>query len=101
VGIDGKNNNVVVGGKQDVYADEFIVSDLNWIAFSTLREPLTLKARIRYLHHEAEAVISPAEGDNVIVKFTDPQLAITPGQSAVFYDGDVVVGGGTIERVLH
>jgi tRNA-specific 2-thiouridylase len=101
VGIDSKSNSVIVGGKQDVYADEFIVSDLNWIAFSNLREPLTLKARIRYLHHEAEAVISPAEGDNVIVKFTDPQLAITPGQSAVFYDGDVVVGGGTIERVLH
>ena len=101
VGIDGKNNNVIVGGKQDVYADEFIVSGLNWIAFSNLREPLTLKAKIRYLHHEAEAVINPAEGDKVIVKFSDPQLAITPGQSAVFYDGDVVVGGGTIERVLH
>ena len=101
VGIDSKSNSVIVGGKQDVYADEFIVSDLNWIAFSNLREPLTLKARIRYLHHEAEAVISPAEGDNVIVKFTDPQLAITPGQAAVFYDGEVVVGGGTIERVLH
>ena len=57
--IDGQNNTVIVGGKQDVYASEFIVSDLNWITFEKLTEPLMVKARIRYLHHEAEAVISP------------------------------------------
>ena len=101
VGIDGQNNRVIVGGKQDVDASEFVVTDLNWIAFARLTEPLTLKAKIRYLHPEAEAVISPAEGDKVNVKFTEPQMAITPGQAAVFYDGDTVVGGGTIERVLH
>ena len=101
VDIDGQNNNVIVGGKQDVYASEFIVSDLNWMAFDKLAESLVLKARIRYLHHEAEAVISPTEGDKVNVKFTEPQMAVTPGQAAVFYDGDLVVGGGTIERVLH
>ena len=101
VDIDDQNNTVIVGGKQDVYASEFIVSDLNWITFEKLTEPLIVKARIRYLHHEAEAVISPAEGDKVSVKFTEPQMAVTPGQAAVFYDGDLVVGGGTIERVLH
>ena len=61
VGIDSQNNTVIVGGKQDVYASEFIVTDLNWIAFERLTEPLTLKAKIRYLHPEAEAVISPIE----------------------------------------
>ena len=101
VDIDGQNNTVIVGGKQDVYASEFIVSDMNWMPFDKLAESLVLKARIRYLHHEAEAVISPTEGDKVSVKFTEPQMAVTPGQAAVFYDGDLVVGGGTIERVLH
>jgi tRNA-uridine 2-sulfurtransferase len=101
VDIDGQNNTVIIGEKQDVYAGEFIVSDLNWITFEKLMEPLMVKTRIRYLHHEAEAIIKPAEGDKVIVKFTEPQMAITPGQAAVFYDDDMVVGGGTIERVLH
>ena len=101
VGIDSQSNTVIVGEKQDVYASEFIVNDLNWIAFERLLEPLTVKARIRYLHHEAEAVISPVDNEKVSVKFTGPQMAITPGQAAVFYEDDMVVGGGTIERVLH
>ena len=66
VGIDSQNNTVIVGGKQDVYASEFIVNDLNWIAFEKLTEPLTVKARIRYLHHEAEAVISPMDNEKVM-----------------------------------
>ena len=101
VGIDSQSNTVIVGEKQDVYASEFIVNDLNWIAFERLLEPLTVKARIRYLHHEVEAVISPVDNEKVSVKFTGPQMAITPGQAAVFYEDDMVVGGGTIERVLH
>ena len=101
VSIDSQSNTVIVGEKQDVYASEFIVNDLNWIAFERLLEPLTVKARIRYLHHEAEAVISPVDNEKVSVKFTGPQMAITPGQAAVFYEDDMVVGGGTIERVLH
>jgi tRNA-specific 2-thiouridylase len=64
-------------------------------------EPLTLKVKIRYFHPEAEALVSPIDNNKVDVKFIDPQMAITPGQAAVFYDGNMVVGGGTIERVLH
>jgi tRNA-specific 2-thiouridylase len=60
-----------------------------------------LKAKIRYLHKEAEAVVTPVDGRKVSVKFAAPQNAITPGQAVVFYEGDIVVGGGTIERVLH
>jgi len=74
---------------------------LNWIAVDNITQPLTLKVKIRYLHQEAEAVISAADNNTVNVKFKSPQMAVTPGQAAVFYDGDVVVGGGTIERVLH
>jgi tRNA-specific 2-thiouridylase len=101
VAIDSINNTVIVGEKKDVFAGEFIVSDLNWIAFAKITEPLSLKTRIRYLHAEAEAVITPIEDDKINVKFVEPQMAVTPGQAAVFYDGEVVVGGGTIERVLH
>jgi len=101
VAIDSTNNTVIVGEKKDVFAGEFIVSDLNWIAFAKITEPLSLKTRIRYLHAEAEAVITPIEDDKINVKFVEPQMAVTPGQAAVFYDGEVVVGGGTIERVLH
>ncbi|MCX6003739.1 MAG: tRNA 2-thiouridine(34) synthase MnmA [Chloroflexi bacterium] len=101
VDIDKQTNTVIVGSKQDTYASEFIASDLNWLAFEKLTAPMTIKAKIRYLHPEAEALVMPIENDKVRVKFTEPQMAITPGQSAVFYDGDVVLGGGTIERVLH
>jgi len=101
VGIDAQNNTVIVGEKQDVYADEFIACDVNWIAVDNITEPLSLKVKIRYLHQEAEAIISAVDSDKVNVKFKLPQMAVTPGQAAVFYDGDVVVGGGTIERVLN
>ena len=101
VDIDSRNNNVMVGDKQDIYASEFMVTDLNWIAFDSLAAPMTVKTKIRYLHPETEAVIVPIEQNNVSVKFTEAQMAITPGQAAVFYDGEIVIGGGTIERVLH
>ena len=101
VGIDAQTNTVVVGEKQDVYADELIVADVNWISIGRITAPLTLKVRIRYLHAEAEAVVTPVDNDKINIKFAGPQMAVTPGQSAVFYDGDIVVGGGTIERVLN
>ena len=101
VKIDSNSNTVIVGGKQDVYTGELIVTDLNWISVDGLIEPITLKVKIRYLHPEAEAVITPVDDDKVDVKFTAPQMAITPGQAAVFYEADTVVGGGTIERVVH
>ena len=101
VGLNAQSNTVIVGEKQDVYRSEFIAADLNWISIERITAPLTLKTRIRYLHPEAEALITPVDYDKVNVKFAAPQMAVTPGQAAVFYDGDVVVGGGTIERVLN
>ncbi len=99
VDIDKEKNTIVVGSKEEVLGDELIASDLNWVAIERLRQPMELKARIRYLHKEAEAVITPLDEDKVYVKFREPQAAIAPGQAVVFYDGDTVVGGGTIERV--
>lgn len=101
VDIDSLNNTVIVGGKQEIYADEFVVKDLNWISAEDLIDPMTVKTKIRYLHPAAESVITQLKNGTVHVKFSKPQMAITPGQAAVFYEGETVVGGGTIDRVLH
>jgi len=96
--IDAENNTVVLGEEKDVYSASLTAYDLNWIAIDFLDKPLRVKAKIRYSANEAEAVIAPIEGGRVRVDFDKPQRAVTPGQSVVFYDGDIVVGGGIIEK---
>ncbi len=96
--IDPERNIIVAGGKEDVYKDELAASNLNWIAIKSLEHALAVKAKIRYLHQEAEALISPLNTSTVHIQFKEPQMAITPGQAVVFYDEDIVIGGGTIER---
>jgi tRNA-specific 2-thiouridylase len=96
--IDQGKNVIVVGPKEEVYGDELVAMELNWIAIQELSRPVDLKAKIRYLHKEAEAMVIPLDEDKVHVKFKEPQMAITPGQAVVFYDDDTVIGGGTIER---
>jgi tRNA (5-methylaminomethyl-2-thiouridylate)-methyltransferase (EC 2.1.1.61) len=95
--INQKRNAIVVGAKEEIYRDELTASELNWIAIEQLQQPIKVNAKIRYHHKEAEAVVAPLDEDKIRVKFKDPQMAITPGQAIVFYDGDTVVGGGTIE----
>jgi tRNA-specific 2-thiouridylase len=95
-GIDAAANAITVGSKEEVYSDELVAADLNWIGIPPPEQPFKAVARIRYRHQEAEAVITPMENDKIHVKFATPQMAITPGQSIVFYDGDTVMGGGTI-----
>ncbi len=96
--IEPEKNAVIVGTKKQTYSDVLIADNLNWIAIAKPEKPIKLKASIRYRHEEAEAVISPRHGETYYVKFTEPQMAITPGQSVVFYDGDTVIGGGKIIR---
>jgi tRNA-specific 2-thiouridylase len=62
--------------------------------------PRIVCAKIRYKHREARADVFPLDGREIRVRFSRPQRAITPGQSVVFYDGDILLGGGIIERVL-
>jgi len=97
IAIESERGAIVVGGKQEVYGNELMASELNWISIAQPNQPMTVKAKIRYLHHEAEATITPLDEEKLYVKFKEPQMAITPGQAIVFYDGDTVVGGGTIE----
>jgi tRNA-specific 2-thiouridylase len=99
IAIEPERNVIVVGNKERVYGDELVASRLNWIAIAELKQTITLKAKIRYLHQEAEAEVTPLDEDRVRVKFNKAQMAITPGQAVVFYKGDVVIGGGTIEKL--
>ncbi len=97
VALDAAKNQVIVGEKQDTLSTAFIVSGVNWISIPALSEPRRARVRIRYLHPEAEALLQPLGDDRMKVEFSEPQSAIAPGQEAVFYDGEVVLGGGTIE----
>lgn len=96
--IDPERNAIVVGTKDDLLGDKLIASNLNWIAIEKLEKPIKVKAKIRYLHKEAEAEVIPLDQEKIYVKFREPRVAITPGQSVVFYDRDIVVGGGVIEK---
>jgi len=96
VAIDREKNALTVGSEGDVYADELFATGANWVAIEHLAEPMEVRAKIRYRHREAEATITPMDEGKVYVKFRAPQRAITPGQAVVFYEGDVLVGGGTI-----
>lgn len=99
VAIDAGKNAVIVGERSEVFASEFTVSDVNWISVVGMNQPFTAMVRIRYRHVEAEALITPLDNGSARVRFKEPQLAITPGQTAVFYNGDLVVGGGSIDKV--
>jgi tRNA-specific 2-thiouridylase len=100
IGLDKEANTVTVGVRSETYKTSFIVSDLNWVALSGLEHPMDCTAKIRSAQKEREARIEPMEDDRVRVIFFHPNDAITPGQSAVFYDEDVVLGGGVIESVV-
>ena len=94
--LDIQKNQVIVGTEQDLYSKELIADEINWLAIDQLKEPLKLKAKVRYRAKEAECTVYPIENEQVKVIFDEPQRAITPGQSVVFYDEDIVVGGGKI-----
>jgi len=96
ISIDVDRNTITAGNRDDLYRDDFIVWHPNWMAIPCLNEAKTTYVKIRNAQIKAEAVITPLEDNTVHVKYRQPQFAITPGQAAVFYDGDIVLGGGTI-----
>ena len=89
-------NQVILGSNDDLFSNHLEATDLNFISIEKLTEPMKVKAKVRYRQKETDAVITPLENGNVSVDFETPQRAIAPGQAVVFYDGDIVVGGGTI-----
>ena len=90
------DNTVVLGKNEDLFKRELIASDFNWIAWDTPPITIRCKARIRYQQPETDATVYP-EGDTVRIVFDQPQRAIAKGQAVVLYDGDYVLGGGTIK----
>jgi tRNA-uridine 2-sulfurtransferase len=89
---------VVVGRNDDLLRSELRVDGVNWISIAPPAEPVRAWVKIRNKHAAAAALLTPgSEPDRIEVRFDEPQRAVTPGQGAVFYDGDVVLGGGWIE----
>ena len=89
-------NEVVLCTDDELFSRELIAGDFNWIAFERPDEPFRAKAKIRYSQSEQPSTVTPLDGGKVKVVFDEPQRAIAKGQAVVLYDGDTVVGGGTI-----
>ena len=88
--------NTVTVGPEDVLYSRFVrVEDLNWISIPVLEAPMRVRAKTRYHQREQWATARPLENEAIVLEFDEPQRAVTPGQAAVLYNGDVVVGGGT------
>jgi tRNA-specific 2-thiouridylase len=94
--LDAANNRVVVGDDSALERDEFIADRCNWIPFDSPPGALQATVKIRYNHPGTSALVTPLSSTTVKVKLDQPQRAITPGQAAVFYQDDLVLGGGWI-----
>ncbi|BBO67333.1 tRNA-specific 2-thiouridylase MnmA [Desulfosarcina alkanivorans] len=95
VRIDARQNRLVVGTRDELATNSCRVRDINWIARAP-EEAFRAHVRIRYRHRAVAAAVSPDGRDGAVVRFDQPQAAVTPGQGAVFYRGDEVLGGGWI-----
>jgi tRNA-specific 2-thiouridylase len=98
VDLDPATNRVVVGNIEDLEMEEFEVDRVNWSSRPNPGEPIQVTVKIRYSHPGTRAVLTPLAGERARIQLEEPQKAVTPGQAAVFYEDDVVVGGGWICR---
>ena len=96
VELDRAANRVVVGDDADLRTEVCEIRDVNWISFATFQEPVRAEVKIRHRHEPAAATVEPLDASSARVIFDEPQRAITPGQAAVCYSGEVVLGGGWI-----
>ncbi len=93
---DMEKNTVTLGPDAALYRSSLLAGELNWISGPRPDRPLRCRAKTRYRQPEQWASVDPQGEDRVRVVFDEPQRAIAPGQAVVFYDGDTVLGGGTI-----
>jgi tRNA-uridine 2-sulfurtransferase len=94
--INGADKQVIVGGDEHLYSRTLRARRVNLISVDDLRDPMRVSVKIRHRHEPASAMLEKVGDGEVRVTFDQPQRAITPGQAAVFYDDDVVVGGAWI-----
>lgn len=93
-------NTVTLGPEEELFATTLIAEDANFLPFETLEAPITVTAKARYRHKPQKATVYPMENGRIKVVFSEPQRALTPGQAVVLYDGNMVVGSGTITEVI-
>lgn len=92
-----KDNTVTLAPEKNLYSKTLFANDINLISVQSLEKPVRIKARVRYRQQEQWATAEQIDDDLIKVEFDEPQRAVTKGQSVVLYDGDIVVGGGTIK----
>jgi len=95
--IDARNNRIVVGDNEDLDRREMTISNVNWVSMPPAEKPFSCRVQIRYQHQAAPAAIEPLENGRLRIVFTESQRAITPGQSAVLFDDDLLLAGGRID----
>lgn len=100
IALDPERNRVIVGPQSAAKGELLIAEGVNWLSIAKPTGPIEAQVKIRYRSPAAPAIVTPLEGDRVEVRFLEPQLAITSGQVAVMYDGDLVLGGGLIAEHL-
>ena len=98
VDLDPETNRVIVGSAEDLLVEEFEIDRVNWVSRVATDDPIEATVKIRYNHRGTLATLLPLSGNRLRVRLSEAQKAITPGQAAVFYDNDVVLGGGWICR---
>ncbi len=97
IGFNPAKNELIVGTEKETYKKEMIVKDINLLAIDEIKEPMQVNVKTRYSSKEEKAIIQQIDENTIKVEFENPVQRITPGQSAVFYDEDIVVGGGKIQ----
>jgi tRNA-specific 2-thiouridylase len=96
LGKDAVGNRLIVGTREELGSVQLTARNVNWVSGEPLREPFRAEVKIRYTAKEAEAWVMPIGGDQVQVTFDAPQRDITVGQAAVFFQNDLLIGGGII-----
>lgn len=94
-------NEVILSKTEELFSKKLKANEINFIAVEDITEPIRVNAKIRYHHQEQPATVTRTGEDEITVIFDEPQRAITPGQSVVLYDGDIVVGGGVITEDMR
>lgn len=94
--ISAEDNTITLGKEKDLYSRVLTAGDFNWISGESPDGEIRCKVKTRYRHPEQWASVTALDGETVRIVFDEPQRALTPGQAAVLYDGEIVLGGGTI-----
>ena len=101
VKLDPAMNRVIVGDRESAGSLDCFVTRLNWVSMTEPTAPIRCEVQVRYRSSAVPVSVIPLEGDRVKLVFDEPQFGITPGQAAVFYDGEILLGGGIIEKSLE